>query len=474
MADAPLTPSGASSKAPSEANGSTSRPPSSLSWLSKRWWNLERDFLAAPQSEQKFVDLIDEARKAHTTLHRHHPDKRRGIREEVRRDVIPFYLLGTKCRESFIDVRAAMWLTHVETFSKIKNRAEPTKTGSTEIDYVGGHLDIIDRKFGVLLSVQSLIGVVISVTLSTFKDSVLGLLKAPIDRVSYVVCLSFVAFLFSAWYGMALHKMKWITLGGIALAGFLLLVQSHLPDYLAAGLIVSLFWLWFTTTLVCLRGAGRARWGEMRSVDTASTEASLVGPLKVERDYQLMSLIRALVGRTAIYRAGVLLVYTTLYCLVLTGGVTALVLTKQENAGAAKQANGAKAVKTLPDVTYTIHFGPGDSCESSSAMGEIESIVEEVENRRPRGVLVIGSTDAMPMGRALAKAVGDDTKLARTRAECVSTRMAQLLHVRGESIPVEATTKGPQDKSARARAFGNPADRVTEVRLIQPTALSSK
>ena len=128
MADAPLTPSGASSKAPSEANGSTSRPPSSLSWLSKRWWNLERDFLAAPQSEQKFVDLIDEARKAHTTLHRHHPDKRRGIREEVRRDVIPFYLLGTKCRESFIDVRAAMWLTHVETFSKIKNRAEPTRS----------------------------------------------------------------------------------------------------------------------------------------------------------------------------------------------------------------------------------------------------------------------------------------------------------------------------------------------------------
>jgi hypothetical protein len=278
----------------------------------------------------------------------------------------------------------------------------------------------------------------------------------------------FILFLVNAWCALALGKMKWITLAGMALIGILYVLRRQTPDYLAAGLIVSLIWLWFTTTLVCLRGAGRARWGEMRSVGAALVETDLVGPLKSEHDYQLMNLIRALVGRTAIYRSGVLLVYTTLYCLVLTGGITALVLIKDK--GAIKPGEKAESVKTLPDVRYDVHFAPGDNCETSpTAMSEIESIVDKVENRNPHGLFVIGSTDAMPMSQALAQAIGDQTKLARSRAECVSARIGQLLRLRRKSIPVEATTKGPLDKSVRAKAYGNAADRVTEVRFIQPT-----
>jgi hypothetical protein len=174
-----------------------------------------------------------------------------------------------------------------------------------------------------------------------------------------------------------------------------------------------------------------------------------------EYDYQLMNLIRALVGRTAIYRAGVLLLYSTLYCLIFTGYVTALVLTRSERAGQAV----ANIAKTLPDVSYDVHFAPGDTCDTSpDAMREIESIVAEVENRRPRGLLVIGSTDAMPMSRALARTVGDARELSMSRAECVSMRITQLLRLKGESIPIEVTTRGAQDKSAQARILGNTAD----------------
>src|SRR5207302_7673447 len=133
-------------------------------------------------------------------------------------------------------VRSKMWLDHIQTYSKIKNRGEPAKTGSTEIDYAAGHLDIIDRKFGVLLTVQSLIGFVISVTMGTFKEKLL-LLNVPKDKLLYTVIGLFLIFVISAWTGLALSRMKNVFTTGLVLAVGLFYFRFRLPNYVVCGFI---------------------------------------------------------------------------------------------------------------------------------------------------------------------------------------------------------------------------------------------
>ena len=157
----------------------------------------------------------------------------------------------------------------------------------------------------------------ISLTVGAFKKELLSLHTVRIDYLSYILLVLFIAFLLSAWNALALAPIWRVAAIGCVVGVCLYRIRDYIPDYWAAALIISLTSLWITTTLICLRGTGRARWGGMKSVSDPVNQA-LTGPIKDEHDYQLMTLIRALVGRTAIYRSGVLLVFTTLYCLVAT------------------------------------------------------------------------------------------------------------------------------------------------------------
>lgn len=449
----PVSDAPAPDPADSPRNPPAATPQPELSWRQKQWWKLEKGFPAASTSEQGFAALIRDARTNYEP---------QGIRDEIRRDVIPFYLLGAATRKDFIDVRSKMWLDHVHTYSRLKNRGDPAKSGSTEIDYAAGHLDIIDRKFGVLLTIQSLIGFVISLTAGTFKEKLLPLLDVPKDKLFYTVAVLFLIFVVSAWRGSALSRVKYVFVTGLVLSVGLFYLRFWLPDYLACGFIVSLSWLWFTTTLMCLRGAGRARWGEMKSIGNDAVHADLSGDAKTEHDSQVMNLIRALVGRTAIYRATVLLVFTNLYCLVLTGYVTGLVLTRDQV---------RKPPTRQAEIQYEIRFASGDTCDTSpTALSDIAKIANEIEKRDPIGLLIVGSADSMPVRRNLRESLGDNATLALSRAECVSGRITKLLRVNNKNVnfPIEVTTRAAYDRSPQARSKGRESDRVVEVHLVKP------
>jgi hypothetical protein len=177
-----------------------------------------------------------------------------------------------------------------------------------------------------------------------------------------------------------------------------------------------------------------------------------------------MGLIRSLVGRTAIYRATVLLVFTNLYCLVLTASMTGLVLTD------GKAPKQQKTPERQDEMHYEVSFAPGDTCETSpTALSDIGKIAAEVHKRNPIGLLVVGSADAMPVRRDFREAVGNNATLAMSRAECVSGRIVKLLHLnKNNNLPIEVTTRGPYDRSPHARSKGSALDRVVEVHLVKP------
>jgi hypothetical protein len=302
------------------------------------------------------------------------PAKRHEIRDEIRRDVVPFYLLARlskNTRKDFVDVCSEMWRRHVDTFSQIKAREEQDKIGSSKIDYVAGHLDIIDRKFGVLLTVQSLIGFVVSLTLNTFKDDLLRLFKIPLWQIAVTELVLLAVFLIFAWGAAALDKLPRLIAVALFLAVVLYYFRNSLPKSVAPGLMVFLAVVWFITTLLCLRGAGARAVGEMKAVNIGDSNAQ--EQLTQQHDYQLTSLIRALVGRSALYRAAVLLVFTNLYALLLTGYVTALALSRTQPAPVNKEQ--AQPIKGPPELRYDVHFRPGKTCDTSeTAKSDIRNI----------------------------------------------------------------------------------------------------
>jgi hypothetical protein len=276
-------------------------------WANKKWWELELGYSATPQDEHTFETLLNRARSTQATLESQAASEKRvalryGIRDEIRRDIVPFYFLaplGRGTRKDFIDVRSEMWRDHVDTFSKIASYKEPEKEGSSKIDYVAGHLDIIDRKFGVLLQGQGLIGVVVSLGISTFKDDVVGLLKSTsLSSILITEIPLLAAFLFFASVAAAMEELSYLVPIALLPAIFLYSFKDVLPPSLAPALIAFFGGVWFITTLFCLRGTGRARWGEMKKVESGAD--NLKERLDKERDYQVTNLIRALVGRTAL------------------------------------------------------------------------------------------------------------------------------------------------------------------------------
>jgi hypothetical protein len=190
----------------------------------------------------------------------------------------------------------------------------------------------------------------------------------------------------------------------------------------------------------------------------------LTGLIEEEHDYQLMTLIRALVGRTAIYRSGVLLVFTTLYCLIATWYVTALVLINR-GVDYSKVEPLVPAMRHISkDLNYKVIFAPGEKCDTSpTAMSEIAKIAHEVEDHDPASLLIVGSADGIPVSPRLARTTGDNAVLAMARGYCVADSITRILRLKGRIIPIEVLTR----RQSLPRANEN--DRVAEVTLVQPS-----
>jgi hypothetical protein len=148
--------------------------------------------------------------------------------------------------------RVDHWKDHVTTLAKIA--CPDGRLGAKRIDILVSHLDILDRRFGALLSFQGLLATVTVFSLAPFSSTLTTL-----------------------WWGEA------AVLGAIAV-------------------------IWYFDTYHCLRGLGRVIWGDMwaHSNDLVAAEQDQVDRLS-----------ESVMMRTARYRTATLLLVLNLLLLAL-------------------------------------------------------------------------------------------------------------------------------------------------------------
>jgi hypothetical protein len=249
--------------------------------------------------------------------------------------------------------------------------------GATRIRFVAGHLDILDRKFGYLLTFHALIA-----TVATLYINVA--LAHPID---------------------------------------------HFPHCFRAFAAV-----WLVTTVFCLLGFARARWGD---IGGAGDDAEHL---------QVDSLIRAVVTRSSLLRSSVILTFAEILLLVLAVRATGL----------------QNVVPPKPNRIALIGpFSPGVAC-STSFEKDIEDAASTIQKTNASKLRIIGGSDAMPVGARLSKEFSN-TGLALSRAYCVEGRLSDNLAIRGIHVDATLAVRDATDRSANAEKNGNDADRTVEV-----------
>ncbi len=427
-------------------------------WIHMRWWKAE--FPEAPGKDEDIQRWIQEASDKQDDFRNQAPRRphRRTLRLEIRSDVVPFYLLNFVSlgafREKFIAVRSGMWRQHIETYGRIKHPTDRRKAETAHLDYAAGHLDILDRKLGALLQVQGLIGVAVSISVSAFKTELTQLFVHPdpwiIVKLTGVLL---VAFLFAAGWAFPVVTLAWIIPWAAGAALLLFFVPAVISDSLPAALIVSFGILWFLTTLLCLRGAGRTRWGAMIHVDNRKQ-------LEREKEYQLNEMIRAIVGRTAIYRTAVLLVFTNLYVLAAIVCVSAWALSRGAAGSPGSQPPPAGGQSSAGAIT----FPSGKTCDDMPDLPQqIQRLGEEVLARGPTRLVISGSADAVPFSGS-ERRFGNNCGLALSRGYCVAGRITEFLRVRGRNIPVEVSVRDAREGEARVR--GSAQDRTVTIVMV--------
>ncbi|HWF02701.1 MAG TPA: hypothetical protein VHA06_03390 [Candidatus Angelobacter sp.] len=139
-------------------------------------------------------------------------------------------LLPWKRGEEIIERRCNVWDAHINRFTILK--CGTGQVGDARLKFVTEHLDILDRKFGVLLQFQALLATIGSIIFT-------GLYRATQSQGEYS------------------DGFKWI-LGSVCV-------------------------LWIIDTLLCLAGIRRIVWGDMSTPSNPSVAEQIqVGALRTE------------------------------------------------------------------------------------------------------------------------------------------------------------------------------------------------
>ena len=315
----------------------------------------------------------------------------KNLSEAIKKSFCEFFgewllLAPAPCSPCF-RMRVSAWWNHVSTFNRIAlaekiKLGDPLPLGIIRINFIAGHLDILDRKFGSLLTFHSLMATIAAV---------------------YVV--NFFQF------------------------------QRHPVRDLSGSVVLIIFWvLWVFTTLICLSGLSRVKWGELKATV----------PLRLAEKKQVLSLIRSVIRRTARFRLAVLL--TTVEIGLLLGSVW-------------------MAYSSVTPDAPTIHarigpFTSGVGCSTlpNLDLGIAEAILK-IQQSKATKIHIVGSADAMPMGGKLASEFGNNAGLALTRARCVAGWLAGAPGIKDMQVEMSLGIQDATDRSSKALMHGNSEDR---------------
>jgi hypothetical protein len=315
-------------------------------------------------------------------------------------------------KESIRHKRLTEWELHVNAYKALKaHLVLPSLPGTEGIDFIAGHLDILDRKLGSLLTFHGMLAAVVGLYLNVFLSGRVGQL--------------------SGWF--------W------------------------AFAVV-----WMATTLLCLLAMAWVPWGNLGDkptipeAETGQVQA-LIGTV----------ITRTAFFRLAVPLTFIWLLLFALTAWTTKKGTDVQLNSHPPPSGGTevgssshpppnRGANGAKHSELLGTVgPFTSGFG----CSNRPVLedGVLKALLG-VQRISPTTIRLIGSADAQSLRPSLTKEFGNNAGLALTRARCVAGWLAQALGPR--TIPLDLTVKDAMDRSPDAMKHGRASDRGVQVWAI--------
>ncbi len=299
-------------------------------------------------------------------------------------DVFALTIFGKLTRQK----RIGAWKKHVENFNKIASGdALHPLLGTTRIEFLGGHLDILDRKFGMLVTFHGLMATAAALYLN----------------IAYP------------------HPLRHLSSSFMAFVG-----------------------VWLLTTSVCLTAMMWVKWG-----DLGSSESNNINEIEEEH---VTTLIGSVVTRTSLFRSAVLLTI---------GGIVLLGVAVWTTDGRTPTGLNEKLLATIGPFTS----GVGCSTHQSLKDG-IDEAVAKIDKGKLTRIRIVGSGDAVPIAKNLAKDFGNNAGLALTRARCVAGWLTDALGAANIHVEMEMTVQDAAERSSNARKDGADGDRVVRVSSI--------
>jgi hypothetical protein len=302
------------------------------------------------------------------------------------------------------ETRVEQWTEHSTVYSQLKlaqTVPSASSPGTTRIDYLsgGGRLAILDSKFSTLLTLQSLMGVLMTLAASNLRPQIEAALKCW------------------GWWATALVALPIL--------------------------------LWIITVFGCIITLGNVRWGDLWKEGTQEEK---------ERRY-VEELVRTVVVRTAMLRvfSAIALIDLLLNCfvvLLLVGTSWPKPVDKDPSPIRPAPVQGLKAA---PPSWYA--FNSGQSCADDNDIGAwIKEIADSVFKSTSRKGVSIASADVRPLGAARRAKHGNNIGLAFDRAQCVADGITHELSSRGIQVQIDVRVRDVRD---RGKASVN--DRVVTV-----------
>jgi MFS family permease len=283
--------------------------------------------------------------------------------------------LCTAFKTHFRKDRVTAWTNHVNAFKALKaHLVLPALLGTDGIDFVAGHLDILDRKLGSLLTFHGMAATVVGLYLNVFLSGRVGQL--------------------SGWF--------W-----------------------AFGFV------WIANTLLCLLAMAWVPWGNLGDKPTLweAEEKQIEG--LITSVVIRTALFRLAVPLTAIW----LLLFA---CTAWTtknvtdkqlGAIPCPIVPK---------VSGASSAKRTELLAIVGPFASGVGCSLLPLEHGIQETVSGIQRVNPTRVQLVGLADAQSLGHILVKEFGSNTGLAMTRARCVAGWLTQALAPRTIQLELTA------------------------------------
>ena len=343
-------------------------------------------------------------------------------------------------KESIRHKRLTEWELHVNAYKALKaHLVLPSLPGTEGIDFIAGHLDILDRKLGSLLTFHGMLAAVVGLYLNVFLSGRVGQLSGWFWAFAVV---------WMATTLLCLLAMAWVPWGNLGDKPTIPEAESGQIQALIGTVITptAFFRLAVPLTFIWLLLFALTAWTTKSGTDVSSS--SHPPPNSGTK-----------VGSSSHPPP--------------SGGTEVGSSSHPPPSGGTEVGSSAHPPPNL-GANSAIHsellgtvgpFTSGFACSNLPVLEDgVLKALSGVQRINPTTIRLIGSADVQSLRPSLTKEFGNNAGLALTRARCVAGWLAQALGPR--TIPFDLMVQDAVDRSPDAMKHGSASDRRVQVWAI--------